>query len=308
VAGEIPDEAAEVAEKRYVPLLTAAVVVLAIMVVSLSLYIFHTSRRHTAQAGAARQGLTPEVAWLWKPFLSDGTPLLISFDVRPFFFAPPTGLVVRDYQVNHPDEVTRSRPLAEFQKRMGTKELRMVADYADLGAVHAVFLLERLLAPQGREVLLKHSHSVGWEDIWNNNVIFIGKPNLNPGIQYVLKGGDFVVDEFGVIRNPSAKPGEPAEYRSAETHGVGTKYALITVLPGPQPGRHIMILSGSGSELMWAMAECVTNPEYVREMASHLKQPSGELPETYQVVIEATFKGNVPVKIRYVTHRVFKAS
>jgi hypothetical protein len=307
-AAESTEEAASVAEKRYVPLLLSAVAVLAVAVVSLSLYIFHTSRKQAVQAEAARQGLSPEVALLWKPFLGDDAPLLVSFDVRPFFFAPSTGLVVRDYQINSTEELPRSRPLAEFQKRMATSDLREVADYSDLGAVHAVFLLERLLAPQGRDILLKHSRSLGWEDIWNNNIIFIGKPNLNPGIQYVLKGGDFVVDEFGVIRNPSAKKGELAEYRSAETHGVGKKYALITVLPGPQPGRHIMILSGSGSELMWALAECVTNPVYVREMVSHLKRPSGKLPDTYQVVIEATFEANVPVRIRYVTHRIFKAS
>lgn len=115
-------------------------------------------------------------------------------------------------------------------------------------------------------------------------------------------------DELGVIRNPHPLPGELSEYRSAPTHGTGEKYALITLLPGPQPGRHILILSGSGSELMWALAECVSNPEHVKEIVSHLQSPSGEFPRAFQVIIQATFEANVPVKIRYVTHRISKIS
>jgi len=55
---------------------------------------------------------------------------------------------------------------------------------------------------------------------------------------------------------------------------------------------------------MWALGECVTDPAYVKQIVSHLRLPSGECPESFQVVIQATFESNVPVKIRYVTHRV----
>ena len=92
----------------------------------------------------------------------------------------------------------------------------------------------------------------------------------------------------------------------AHTHGTGVKYAVITVRPGPQSGRHIMILSGAGAEFLWALAEYVTDPAHVKELVGHLHLPTGELPPAFQVVIEGTFQSNVPVKIRYVTHRVSK--
>jgi hypothetical protein len=57
---------------------------------------------------------------------------------------------------------------------------------------------------------------------------------------------------------------------------------------------------------MWALAEAVTNAERVKELVSRVALPSGELPPAYQVVISARFESNVPVKIRYVTHRVSK--
>lgn len=285
----------------------AALLLIAVVGVLL-VYLFYSTREKPGGKAVEPQALTPEMAALWKPFLDNGAPLLLSFEIRLFFYAPSAGLVVRDFRTNQAADVAKSAPLAEFKRRMGASEMLETSDYADFGAVHAIFLLERLLGPRHRQIGLKHSGSLGWEDIWNSNVIFIGKPNLNPTIRYVLKGADFVDDESGIVHNLHPLPGESAEYRSAATHGVGEKYALITVLPGPQSGRHIMILDGSGSELMWALAECVTTPAHVKEILSHVRLASGECPDAFQVVIQATFESNVPIKIRYVTHRVSKSS
>jgi hypothetical protein len=245
---------------------------------------------------------TPEMQALWRPFVDSDAPLLISFETRLFFFSPGTGLVVRDYRTNQPAQAAESKPLLEFQQKMGAPELEERFDYADFGAVHAAFLLGRLL---GREVGLKHSSSLGWQDIWNSNIVFLGKPNLNPTIRATLEGREFAETEHGsVIRNLHPLPGEPELYRNPTTHGMGEKYGLVTVLPGPQPGRRMMILSSSAAELMWALAEAVTSPARVHEILSHVLLPTGEFPPSFQVVVAATFESNVPVRIRYVTHRV----
>jgi len=65
-----------------------------------------------------------------------------------------------------------------------------------------------------------------------------------------------------------------------------------------------MILSGAGAELMWALAEAVTNRAYVDDLMSHVRLPSAEAPAAFQAVIQATFEAYVPMRIRYVTHRV----
>jgi hypothetical protein len=251
--------------------------------------------------------LSPELSALWKPFLDDKTPLIISFQARLSFFSPSTGLVVRDYRTNEPAELHESKPLQLFQKRMGETEMRETYDYTDAGAVNAVFLLGRFFAQQRRAVNLKRSESLGLEDIRSNDIIILGKPALNSSIQYLLIGSDFVDDQDGnVIRNLHPVRAELPTYSNASTHGDGTKYALITVLPGPQPGHSIMVLDGSGSELYWALAAAITDPEYAKEIAQHLRLPSGQCPEAYQVVIRADFKSYVPVKIQYVVHHVLK--
>jgi len=280
--------------------------VLVVVIAAPILYYFLKDK--TAAKRFELQDWTPEMAALWKPFLNKDTPLVISFEIRLFYFSPAAGLVVRDFETNQPEDLPKSKPLTRFRDTMKANDLREADDYADFGSVHAGFLLGRLLGTQHQEIGIKHSGSFGWEDLRNSNVIFIGKGNVNPTIRSTLKSSDFVDDEFGLVKNVHPLPGEPLEYRSARSHGTGVKYALITVLPGPQSGHHVMILSGAGSEFLWALAEYVTDPVHVKELVAHLRLPSGELPPAYQVVIESTFESNVPLKVRYVTHRTPKVS
>jgi hypothetical protein len=245
---------------------------------------------------------TPALHALWGPLLDGQAPLLIAFDVRLFFYSPSSGLVVRDYQTNDPADATRSGPLEAFRQRMGETELRETRDYADFGTVHAAFLLGRLLSGVRLDVGLKHSTSLDWQDVWNSHLVFIGKPDLNPVVRSLLEGRDFSADELGVIHNARPLAGEAASYHSVHSHGSGEKYALITRLRGPQPGRYQLFLISAAAELMWALAESVTNAAHADELLSHLRTPSGQCPDEFQIVIRATFRSNVPVSIQYVTH------
>jgi hypothetical protein len=270
--------------------------------------LFERSRSASAAEANATPGSrkqpTELVRALWEPFLGEGPPLLIVFEVRLFFHAIPTGLVVRHYRTNTVGEIPNSKPLEVFQERMGVEELSARRDYADFGTVHAAFLLGRLLSYSDREVGMKHAESLDWQDVWHNNIVYIGKPRANPIISTFLESKAFVVDDEGVIINPEPREGEASKYVSAGTHGVGEKYAMITRVPGPQPGRHMLLLTGAGAEFMWALGEAVTNPERVEEFMARMRTPSGEFPDAFQVVIRASFQSNVPLEVRYVTHRV----
>ena len=282
-------------------------IAMALIVTGTIVFGIFLSRAKPAGSGLSARASTREMEALWTPFLDRSTPLLISFEVRMFLFAPATGLVVRDFQANKKEDVAQSKALTAFRERMGADQLVETYDYADAGAVQAAFLLGHLL---NREVGLKHASALGWEDIWNSNVIFVGKSTVNPAIQRVLRDGemDFVDSEWGAaVRNLHPAPGEAAEYPNAPTHGSGKKYGVISVLPGPQPGHRMMILTGAGAELMWALAQSVTDPAPVKDIMSHVLTPAGGLPNAFQVLIEATFESNVPISIRYVTHHVYRA-
>jgi hypothetical protein len=272
-----------------------------------ALILFWQARAMWGGSGHPLSASTREMRALWKPFLESSTPLLLSFEIRLFFYAPATGLVVRDAQTNEPAQVPQSKPLAAFRERMAAAELIETHDYADVGAVQAAFLLGRLL---NHEASLKYASALGWEDVSNSNVVFVGKSNVNPTVRRVLRDAevDFVDTDYGsAVHNRHPRPGESAAYQNAATHGSGTKYGVITVLPGPQPAHRLMLLTGAGAELMWALAQSVTDPTRAKEIISPVLLPSGELPAAFQIVIEATFESNVPIKVRYVTHHVYPA-
>ena len=106
------------------------------------------------------------------------------------------------------------------------------------------------------------------------------------------------------ISNVHPSEDEPHDFPSAPTHGTGQKHALITRIPSPQSGLHMLLLTGSSAEMMWALSEAVTNPHYTKELMTHLLLPSGEYAEAFQVVIRAEFQSNVPVRITRVAHRI----
>lgn len=263
------------------------------------------TRARTSSTDVATRRLSDEMRLLWGPFLDGSAPVIVSFHTRLFLFAPAAELVVRDFRVNEVAEVSDSKYLAEFKARMGADTLVETYDYSDVGAVRAAFLFGRLL---GADATLKDSRALDWEDLWNSNVVFVGKAGDNAAIRKILLDADldFVDAESGtVVRNRHPKPGEAEEYENASTHGVGKKYGLVTVLPGPQPGRRLLLLTASAAELEGALAHSVTDPDRTAEIMNHVKLPSGECPSAFQVLIEVSFASNVPTNIRYVTHRVY---
>ena len=223
-----------------------------------------------------------DLSTFWSPFLDSRVPLILSYETRPVGKA--TG--------NQSGETEQIPEFAEAR------------DFADAGSIHAVFLLTQMFAGRQRPIALKRAGSLAWDDIWSSNVIFIGRPNLRPGMKYDLGTGDFA-EAGDRIRNLRPGPGEAAEYLTNGTRGAGEKYAIITREPGPQTGHSILILEGAGSEYGWALAEYITNPADVRELLSRLRASSGgKLPEAFQMLIRATFDSNVPVRIQYVTHHI----
>jgi hypothetical protein len=272
-------------------------------------FVHSTPRSAALRPSPGTEGTlaSPELTALWEPFLNNQGPLLIVFDVRLFFFAPDTELVVRHYQTNDPAELPRSAPLATFTQRMQATELQERRDYADFGAVHAAFSFGRLLAGRKHEIGLKHSHRLDWHDIWNSNIVFLGKADVNPIVSSLLRDLPFF-DHGTRIDNVYPAEGEPKDFPSAPTHGLGQKHALITRIRSPQSGLHMLLLTGSSAEMMWALGESVTDPHHTQELMRHLELAPGEYAGAFQVVISAEFQSNVPVRIIRVVHRILDQS
>jgi hypothetical protein len=254
---------------------------------------------------------TPELDAFWKPFLSEDTPLLLTYQTRLFLLARPTDLMVRNWRANTMSDVAQSPPLLQFQKQMGVESFTETRNYIDFGAVNSVFVLMRTVGRRQNQIWMKRADDLDWTDIFNDNVIFVGGVTAAaPRLRRVLESGDFVEDALQ-ITNLHPKPGEQKVYRVAHLNNTGAndgdKYALLSRFPGPRRGRYIMMLGSAHSELPWALAEYITNPLSMRELMQHVKLHSGELPEAFQLVLKVTLQSQVPVRVSYATHHVVAA-
>jgi hypothetical protein len=219
--------------------------------------------------------------------------------------------MVRNWRTNDMSDVDQSAPLLRFKQQMGAEQFVETRNYVDFGALYSVFLLMRNVGPRLHQISLKNAKDLDWTDVFSDNVIFVGGiANADARLRRLLEAADFSEDATGVT-NLHPKPGEqqfyPVAHISANGANDGDKYALLSRFPGPQRGRYVMLLGSAHSELPWALAEYVTNAISMRELVQHLKLPSGDLPDAFQVLLRVTLQAQVPVRIRYVTHHVLTA-
>jgi len=250
-------------------------------------------------------GWSPDLEAIWKPLIDSKAPILVSFQTRLFLRIGPVN--VRDWHVDTIGAVERSEALMRIKQLFNAPQLYENHDYVDFGSANAVFQLSKLLATRKTNILAKRSTDVTWDDMKADNVIIMGKPEADPTVSLWLAKGQFL-ESGGHIRNLHPAAGEVSEWVDHADPGDSSqrwaqKYALITMLPGPGQGNWVMSMAGSGSEHPWAIAEYFTNPEDAKDLVRHLRLPSGRLPASYQVVIRADFKAQIPVKVTYVAHR-----
>lgn len=253
---------------------------------------------------------TAELESIWRPFLDPRTPVLVSFQTR--LFLSLGAIVVRDPTVDSFAAVESSEPVMRTKQLFAVPQIYDNRNYTDFGAANACLALGKLLGGRQPNLWAKRSSDVNWEDLGNNNVIVLGKPNADPDIARLLPKEHFVIDG-DKIRNLRPQEGEVAEWTDSgkpwdRSNNWSRKYALITMMPGPQPDRWILSMAGSRSEHLWAMAQFLTSAESARELAAKLRGSSGVVPSSWQVVVQADFKSQAPVKVEYVTHRELRST
>ena len=253
-------------------------------------------RRETAPA--TPETWTPELKVLWAPLLDVKHPIILSYDVAVFVRA--NSYAVRHYSANDPATIETAPELETLRRRMGWERYDITRDYADFGFVHGAFLISRLLAPRAVQMSLKRGYELGWEDIHNNHIIFMGNGKTQPHIRDLLARTDFRFLSSS-LQDLHPRAGGPAYYQNTSDAALDTKvgYAVLAMLPGLKSSQGIFILAAGAAEMQWGLAESVTDPRNVRDLVRQLRQPSGKLPPAWQAVVKMRFKSKVPVEIDF---------
>lgn len=260
--------------------------------------------RRAGQPAAAADTWPREMREFWGPFLDSpkpmmvvlGSPLFVRFHHHYF----------RNPWANEWGEVEKAVPLDELRKLLNSptppSETRR---WTPLGEALAAFRLASVLAPVKRDVVLKRSTRLAWEDVKTNNMVFLGPRKFNQQIVELPVAQDFVI-EGGGVKNLRPRDGEPAEYKRdspPEIEEIPEDYAVVTRIRGVEGWGEILVLASSSTEGTWAAAEYVTHSAQLREMLARLRH-GGVLPDRYQVLLRCRFKAQVPIRTEYITHHV----
>jgi hypothetical protein len=248
---------------------------------------------------------TPELESLWGPFLQSDRPLMVCLGTPMFVRFPDFGLF-RDPKVNDWQEIEESERFRAARKALGGKGIFATYAYTGAGEASAAFLLSKLLSTRKRDVLLTRSSILSWQQIVDDDVVFVGPPKFNPQLQAAALTQDIVIEPDG-IRNQKPQPGEPVFLKDQlvpEKPAEGETHALISRTPGLSGVGELLVIAGNASPDTLAAAEWLTEPVRAKELAHHLGTPSGEIPRYFQAVVKVAFKQGIPVQSSYVFHHV----
>jgi hypothetical protein len=257
---------------------------------------------------ALAAGWTPELQDLWGPFVTSSRPLIVSIE-DPLFveLRSKPGIYYRDRSLNQWKGMQNAPALKVIRKALNNPDIQPSRYYTAFGEISASFLLGRLLDSHAQVFSLSRASQLTWQELADNNVIFIGVQNLFFDQIQGLPIEPQLSAELDGVRNPHPAPGEPDffadQYTTAPTEQ-GVVYALVTHLPGPSGNNDIESFTSNRSAGYVGALKRFTDPNFAIVLTQKLKGvAAGRKPRYYQVLFRVKFKDDVPTEITYVLGR-----
>lgn len=284
-----------------------ATMLLAALLATVCWTIYLLVKQPPTQAGGRTQP-QPALDEFWKPFTSGrtvvcvGAPMFLRAD-RAITRVPGVDTWETAREEGWVDRLARAFP--------SSTPVRTWHAFTGLGEAGGVFEVTRVLAARNPNLQFLNSFNLNWNQISDNQVVFIGPAKFNLQLRDLPVDQDFVVRGPG-IENLRPRPGEPAFVEDGIAMSgqpedqSGTTYGLISRLPGLHGRGDILVLAGSWTEGTLAAAQYVTTESYVQDLFRRIRLPDGRLPKHYQLLIRCRFLQQVPVEISYVTHHVLQ--
>lgn len=265
--------------------------------------------RHPAGVGSALANQwTPDIEAIWGPFVSAKRPLLILIE-DPLFIElhSSPGVYYRDRSLNQWPEIERSETMQALSRTLKSSGMQPSRYYTAFGEVQAAFQLGRLLGPRLPLFSLAKASQVTWQQMSDNNVIFIGVENLFFDQASALPVAPQLLPVLNGVKNPHPAAGEQVlysdDYRTAPTE-TGVVYALVTHLPGPLGSNDVDSFTSNRSAGYVAAVQAFSDPKFATLVVEKLKQThGGRMPRYYQVLLRVQFRDDIPTETAYVLGR-----
>ena len=184
--------------------------------------------------------------------------------------------------------------------------------YTGVGEVLAVHALDEVFNMLNHPIQVKRGSLFNLDDAKKNDLIFVGSPAENLTLLDLPGSQEFVFKRFdssphkgalGIV-NVHPEPGQPAVfYPSDWSQPLTEDYAIVALVHGLDPVRHVMILAGTTTIGTQAAVEYVCSKESVEELLRRLAVHGGDEVKPFEALLRVKVTRGVPVGIQLVAVR-----
>lgn len=176
--------------------------------------------------------------------------------------------------------------------------------YTGVGEVLAIHQLDHVFNLLNRPLRVKRGALFSLDDAKNNDLIFVGSPSENLTLLDIPGTREFVFQrlESGprkgdlAVSNVHPEPGEPALFLATPANQPTTEdYAVVSLLPGLDPSRSILILAGNSTFGTQAAVEYVCREDSIKELLQRLKVSKPADLKPFEALLHVRIAHGVPV-------------
>jgi hypothetical protein len=184
--------------------------------------------------------------------------------------------------------------------------------YTGVGEVLAIHQLDRIFDLFNRPIRVKRGALFSLDDAKNNDLIFVGSPSENLTLLDIPGTQEFVFQRLDsgprkgdlAVLNVHPQSGEPKLFLATPAMQPTTEdYAVVSLLPGLDPSRSILILAGNSTFGTQAAVEYVCREDSVKELLRRLNVSKPSDLKPFEALLHVRIAHGVPVMTDLVSVR-----
>jgi len=262
-----------------------------LLAASLSTTAILLSQRTRMQA-ATSQAVPVAYQTFWNRFLTGPQQPWVIFSNGNFVGRPETGM-----RYFNP---SRDRPTF------------ILDHYTGVGEVLAIHDLDQVFAFLNRPIRVKRGALFSLDDAKNNDLIFVGSPSENLTLLDIPGTREFVFQRLDsglrkgdlAVLNVHPLPGEPKTFLGTPANQPTTEdYAVVSLLPGLDSSRSILILAGDTTFGTQAAVEYVCRESSIKELLQRLNVSKPSELKPFEALLHVKIAHGVPVMTDLVSVR-----
>src|ERR1700683_3455420 len=277
--------------KNWLPAFVVASILLAACRVAVSPLV--STRKSPPPALASNLEPVPAVLrTFWGPFVTGPEEPWVIFSNAAFIGRPETGM--RYYNASR-------------------DQRDLIFDhYTGVGEVLAVHALDQVFGVLHRGIRVKRGSLFSFDDVQNNDLIFVGSPSENLTLLDIPGTREFVFQRLDsglrkgdlAVLNVHPLPGEPKTFLGTPANQPTTEdYAVVSLLPGLDSSRSILILAGDTTFGTQAAVEYVCRESSIKELLQRLNVSKPSELKPFEALLHVKIAHGVPVMTDLVSVR-----